>query len=109
MFISWFLENDFIIFNILVSIVFFIYFAIAFSYTRDNILRLLFLFEILSLIFSFLFLIISLHYFDLYGQIVVLYILTIAAVEASIGLAMIYVYYKLWRTVKIASLKKIRG
>ena len=86
-----------------------IYYILGFSYTRSNILRILFLFEILFLLFSFLFLIISVHYSDIYGQVVVLYLLTIAAVEAAIGLALIYIYYKLWRTVKLSTFSKIKG
>jgi len=56
-----------------------------------------------------MFLIVGYHFDDIYGNIVVLYLLTIAAVEASVGLALIYNYYRLWRTVKINSLSKIKG
>lgn len=87
----------------------FLYYTIGISYVRNNVLRILFLFEILILICSFMFLIVGHHYNDIYGNIVVLYLLTIAAVEASIGLALIYSYYRLWRTVKIGSFSKIKG
>jgi NADH-quinone oxidoreductase subunit K len=87
----------------------FVYFTICFSPIVNNILRILFLLEIIILLSSFLFLIIGLHYNDIYGNIVVLYLLTIAAVEAAIGLALIYSYYRLWRTVKLSTLSKIKG
>jgi NADH-quinone oxidoreductase subunit K len=87
----------------------FLYYTICVSYVRNNILRVLFLFEILILIFSFMFLLIGFHYNDIYSHVVVIYLLSIAAVEASIGLALIYSYYRLWRTVKISSLSKIKG
>lgn len=97
------------LFLLLNFIFIFVYATICFSYVRNNILRLLFLLEILILVSSFMFLLIGFHYNDIYGSIVVLYLLTIAAVEASIGLALIYTYYRLWRTVKISSLSKIKG
>jgi len=101
--------NDLYIFLLLNSAFIFLYYTIGTSYVRNNILRILFLFEILILIFSFMFLIVGYHFDDIYGNIVVLYLLTIAAVEASVGLALIYNYYRLWRTVKINSLSKIKG
>jgi NADH-quinone oxidoreductase subunit K len=96
----------YIILNILFL---FVIYHIAFSYVTKNILRILFLLEIIILLSSFIFLIIGMHYGDIYGQIVVLHLLTIAAVEAAVGLALIYSYYRLWRTVKIGSLSKIKG
>jgi|NOAtaT_7_FD_contig_123_34352_length_1969_multi_4_in_0_out_2_2 NADH-quinone oxidoreductase subunit K len=96
----------YIFLNILFLIVIF---HLATSYINQNILRILFLLEIIILLASFIFLIIGLHYGDIYGQLVVLHLLTIAAVEAAIGLALIYSYYRLWRTVKIGTLSKIKG
>lgn len=87
----------------------FVIYNISFSYVTNNILRILFLLEIIILLSSFIFLIIGMHFGDIYGQIVVLHLLTIAAVEAAVGLALIYSYYRLWRTVKISALSKIKG
>jgi NADH-quinone oxidoreductase subunit K len=103
-------DNDVLIFLYLIFMFIFIYGVISFSLvTQNNILKLLFLFELIILIISGMFLIVGDHYLDIYGQIVVLYLLTIAAVEASIGLAIIYVYYRLWSTIKLDKISKIKG
>jgi NADH-quinone oxidoreductase subunit K len=108
-----FIESDFCVETFIfigLNILFiFVIYHIFFSYITENILRILFLLETIILLASFLFLIIGLHYGDLYGQIVVLHLLTIAAVEAAIGLALIYSYYRLWRTIKLGSISKIKG
>lgn len=101
--------SDTFIYIVLNMLFLFVIYHIAFSYVTKNILRILFLLEIIILLSSFIFLIVGMHYGDIYGQIVVLHLLTIAAVEAAIGLALIYSYYRLWRTVKIGSLSKIKG
>lgn len=101
--------SDMALYIILNTLFLFVIYHIAFSYVTKNILRILFLLEIIILLSSFIFLIIGMHYGDIYGQIVVLHLLTIAAVEAAVGLALIYSYYRLWRTIKIGSLSKIKG
>lgn len=106
---SYFYYNDFILFCLLIALFFFIYGAIGVLSEKNNLLRILFFFEVLILIVSFMFIIIGIHYEDLYSQVVVMYLLTIAAVEASIGLALIYVYYRFFGNVKLQSLEKIKG
>src|SRR3569623_1023419 len=69
----------------------------------------LFFFEMLILVISFLFLIITLHYNDIYGHLVVMYLLTIAAVEAAVGLALLYLYYRAFGSIRLQSLSKIKG
>jgi NADH-quinone oxidoreductase subunit K len=99
-------------FILIIYFLFFYIFLIAmlgFSFIRLNILRILFNFELIALILAFLFLIVGLNYNDIYSHIVVLYILTIAAVEAAIGLALVYVYYRIWRTVKLFDINKLKG
>lgn len=97
------------IFLLLLFLFFFVFYHLLFSNITNNILRILFLIEILMLLGSFLFLIAGLHYDDMYGQVVVLFLLTIAAVEAAVGLALIYSYYRLWHTVKLSKISKIKG
>lgn len=100
---------DFYIILFCLSFFFLIYYVITVLNISENILKVLFLFEILILLTSFLFLVIGLHYNDIYGQIVVIFLLTVAAVEASLGLALIYVYYKHWRTVRLSNIKYLKG
>lgn len=100
---------DIVLFKGLIYCFFFIYGALALLPEKNNILRILFMFEMLILIISCMFLLINLHYMDIYGQIAVMYLLTIAAVEAAIGLALIYVYYRRYGTIRLESLEKIKG
>jgi len=43
------------------------------------------------------------------GQILVLFFLTISALEASIGLAFIYTYFRFWRNINIEQLNKLKS
>jgi NADH-quinone oxidoreductase subunit K len=50
----------------------------------------------------------SLYLDDVVGQIFVLFILTIAATESSIGLALLMVYFKLKNTIQMEKIKKLK-
>jgi len=103
------IDYDFSLMLLMFFFYFFIYGAIGFLPQKNNILRILFFFEMLILIISFMFLITTLHYNDIYGHLVVMYLLTIAAVEAAVGLALIYIYYRTYGTIKLQSLSRIKG
>ena len=46
---------------------------------------------------------------DLSGQIFTLFILTVAAAEAAIGLAIIVVYYRNSGTIRVEEIEKLKG
>ena len=46
---------------------------------------------------------------DLTGQIFTLFILTVAAAEAAIGLAIIVVYFRNSRTIRVEEIDKLKG
>ena len=46
---------------------------------------------------------------DLNGQIFTLFILTVAAAEAAIGLAIIVVYYRGSQTIRVEEINKLKG
>ena len=75
---------------------------------RTNILAILMSLEIALFSISLNFLIFSVYLDDIIGQIFALFILTIAACESSIGLAIILVYYRVRGSVRVdqASLLK---
>lgn len=75
---------------------------------RTNILGVLMSLEIALFSISLNFLIFSVYLDDVIGQIFALFILTIAACESSIGLAIILVYYRVRGSIRIdhASLLK---
>ncbi len=75
---------------------------------RTNILAILMSLEIALFAISLNFLIFSVYLDDMIGQIFALFILTIAACESSIGLAIILVYYRVRGSIRLdqASLLK---
>lgn len=97
------------LFYFLLFLFFFLYGAIGVLPQKDNMLRILFMFELIILLISFMFLLESLVFNDIYGHIAVMYLLTIAAVEAAVGLALIYSFYRVYGGIKLNDLDKIKG
>jgi NADH-quinone oxidoreductase subunit K len=75
---------------------------------QKNILIMLMSLEIMFLSISFNFIFLSVYLDDILGQIFALLILTVAAAESSIGLAILVVYYRIRSiiTVELMSLTK---
>jgi NADH-quinone oxidoreductase subunit K len=76
---------------------------------RRNILILLMCIEMMLLSLNLNFIVFSVYLDDLYGQIFSLFILTVAAAESAIGLAIIIIYYRLRGSIlmdQISVLKK---
>jgi NADH-quinone oxidoreductase subunit K len=70
-------------------------------YNRQNILLLLMCIELVLLSVNLNFLTFSVYLDDFYGQIFFLFILTIAAAESAIGLAILILYYRLKGNINI--------
>lgn len=75
---------------------------------QKNILIMLMSLEIMFLSVSFNFIFLSVYLDDILGQIFALMVLTVAAAESSIGLAILVVYYRIRNliTVELMSLTK---
>ena len=65
--------------------------------------------ELMLLAISFLFLINSVAIDNLIGQIFTIMILTVAAGESAIGLAILVAYYRIRGTIAVKSLNLLRG
>jgi NADH-quinone oxidoreductase subunit K len=81
-------------------------FGIVFN--RRNVLIILMCIELLLLSLNLNFIIFSVYFDDLYGQLFSLFILTVAAAESAVGLAIIIIYYRIRGSISIiqkASLK----
>jgi len=76
---------------------------------RKNILIIIMSIELMLLSVNLNFLVFSIYLDDIIGQIFVLFILTIAATESAIGLAVLTVYYKLKNTIQIEKIKNIKS
>lgn len=76
---------------------------------RKNLIILLMCVELLLLAVNTNFIAFS-HYFnDIAGQVFVFFILTVAAAEAAIGLAILMVLYRQRRTVNVEELNTLQG
>lgn len=89
----------------LTAIVFFIgLFGVILN--RKNILTILMSIELLLLGVNLNFATLSIYLDDVVGHIFVIFILTIAAAESAIGLAIITVFYKLKHSIELEPVKK---
>lgn len=65
--------------------------------------------ELMLLAINLNFIIFSIYLDDVTGYVFVLFILTIAASESAIGLAILTVYYRLKNTIRMDKIKNIKS
>ena len=70
-------------------------------FNRRNILIILMCIELVLLSLNLNFILFSVYLDDLYGQLFSFFILTIAAAESAIGLAIIIIYYRIRGNIEI--------
>lgn len=76
---------------------------------RKNVIILLMAIELMLLAVNMNFVAFSHYLQDLSGQIFVFFILTVAAAEAAIGLAILVVLFRNLRTINVDDLDKLKG
>lgn len=76
---------------------------------RKNLIKILLCVELMLLAVNTNFLAFSYYLDDLTGQIFVFFILTVAAAEAAIGLAILVVLFRQLKTINVDRLDKLRG
>jgi len=76
---------------------------------RKNLILIIMSIEILLLSVNFLFILFSMNLDDFFGQIISLFILTVAAAESAIGLAILVVYYRIKGIISINFINSIKG
>lgn len=76
---------------------------------RKNIIVTLMSLELMLLSVNLNFIIFSIYLDDITGYIFVLFILTIAATESAIGLAILSIYYKLKNTISLEKIKHLKS
>lgn len=99
--------NSFIFF--LFSIILFSISLLGIIFNKKNVIILLLSIELLLLSCNFNFVFFSYFLDDLTGQIFTLFILTIAAAESVIGLAILIAYFKLNNTISISNIYKLKN
>jgi len=86
-----------------VGIILFILGVLGIVLNRSNLIIMLMSIELMLLAISFLFLINSVVIDNLIGQIFTIMILTVAAAESAIGLAILVAYYRIRGTIAVKS------
>ena len=76
---------------------------------RKNILIILMSIELMLLAINLNFVLFSIYLDDITGYVFVLFILTIAAAESAIGLAILTIYYRLKNTIRMDKIKNIKS
>jgi NADH:ubiquinone oxidoreductase subunit K len=76
---------------------------------RKNIIVMLMSIELMLLAVNLNFLMFSVYLDDLVGQLFALLILTVAAAESAIGLALLVVYYRIRGTIAVEFINLLKG
>ncbi len=76
---------------------------------RKNVIVLLMAIELMLLAVNMNFIAFSYYMNDLAGQVFVFFILTVAAAEAAIGLAILVVWFRNRRTINVENLDTLKG
>jgi NADH:ubiquinone oxidoreductase subunit K len=77
--------------------------------TRKNIIIILISIELMLLAVNFNFAIFSVLLEDVFGQIFVLYVLTLAGAEAAIGLAILIIFYRIRGIITVNFVTSLKG
>jgi NADH-quinone oxidoreductase subunit K len=76
---------------------------------RKNIIIMLMSIELMLLAVNYNFLLFSVYLDDLIGQLFALLVLTVAAAESAIGLALLVVYYRVRGTIAVEFINLMKG
>jgi NADH-quinone oxidoreductase subunit K len=93
---------------LILSIVLFVLGAIAFFMKRDLITQFMAI-EIMFNAANLAFLTFAKSFTSLDGQIIVFFVITVAAAEAAVGLAIILLIYRQKKTIKTEDIKSMKG
>lgn len=76
---------------------------------RKNVITILLSIELMLLAININFIAFSAYLKDLTGQIFSLFVLTVAAAESAIGLAIVVIYYRNCKTIDVEDINKLKG
>nr|WVH37120.1 NADH dehydrogenase subunit 4L [Meteora sporadica] len=76
---------------------------------RKNIIIMLMSIELMLLAINVNFILFSVYLDDIVGQVISLFVLTVAAAESAIGLAILVIYYRVRGTIAVDHINLIKG
>ena len=94
---------------LIISVILFLIGILGIFLIKKNIIIILMSIELMLLAININFVIFSVYLDDMTGQIFALFILTIAAAESAIGLAILVVYYRIRGIISINFINSIKG
>lgn len=94
---------------LLISLILFIFGILGIFLVKKNIIIILLSIELMLLSINFNFIIFSAYLDDFSGQIFSLFVLTVAAAESAIGLAILVIYYRIKGIISINFINSIKG
>lgn len=94
---------------LILSTLLFVLGCVGIVINRQNVIILLMCIELILLAISTNFIAFSHHYQNIDGQIMVFFILAVAAAETAVGLGIIIAMYRVYKTVDISTLSKLKG
>lgn len=94
---------------LMINVILFLLGMLGIFITRKNIILILMCVEMMLLSINMNFIIGSVFLDDLVGQVFALFVLTVAAAESAIGLAILVVYYRLHGVIGIGNISRIKG
>merc|ERR1711904_181635 len=106
---SLYIKKMSLIHSLHVSFVVFLLGLVGIYLNRKNIILVLMSIELMLLGINLNLLSFSVYLDDLLGQIFALFIITVAAAESAIGLAILVIYYRLRRTIDIEFVRLMKG
>jgi NADH-quinone oxidoreductase subunit K len=94
---------------LLIAIILFLIGILGIFLVKKNIIIILMSIELMLLAININFIVFSVYLNDLTGQIFSLFVLTVAAAESAIGLAILIVYYRIKGIISINYINSIKG
>jgi NADH-quinone oxidoreductase subunit K len=94
---------------LIVGVFLFLIGVVGFLFNRKNVLLLLLTLEIMLLATNINFISFSIFIDDIFGQLFTLIVLTVAAAESALGLAILIAYYRVRGTIAIDSVQALRS
>ena len=94
---------------LLVSVILFLIGVLGIFLVKKNIIIILMSIELMLLSININFVLFSVYLDDITGQIFALFVLTVAAAESAIGLAILVVYYRIKGIISINFINSIKG
>jgi NADH:ubiquinone oxidoreductase subunit K len=95
--------------NLAISTILFLFGIWGIFLNRKNIIIILMSIELMILAVNLNFLFFSVYMDDLLGQLFALLVLTVAAAESAIGLALLVVYYRVRGTISVEFINLVKG